>query len=105
MRTVPGVGEYMSPVEEAPANKFLLKLLGFQSISVRLRKVLALGSKSSGLGIPDSTEALDESHQKSKACNKQLVECLLTGEALLTIKHRACVRRGRSNGRETKKER
>ena len=46
----------MSPVEEALANKFLPKLLGLQSISGRLRKLLALGYKRSGLSIPDPME-------------------------------------------------
>ena len=42
MQTVPGVGDYMSPVEEALANKFLPKILGIQSISGKLIKLLAL---------------------------------------------------------------
>ena len=93
----------MSPVEEALSNKFLPKLLELQSISGRLRKLLALGDKRSGLGIPDPTEAADESHQTSQVCNKLLVESLLTGEALSTAEHRACVRRGRSDGRGVNK--
>ena len=52
----------MSPVEEALANKFLPKLLELQSISGRLRKLLALGYKRSGLSIPDPTEGADKSH-------------------------------------------
>ena len=51
MLTVLGVREYMITVEEALANKFLLKLLGIQSISGRLRKRLNLGAKKGqGLG-------------------------------------------------------
>ena len=97
------VGEYVSPVEEALANKFLLELLGLQSISVKLRKLLALGSKSSGLGIQDPTEAVDKNHQTLQACNEQLVESLLTGEALSTVEHRACVQRGSSDGMKINK--
>ena len=48
----------MSPVEEALANKFLPKLLGIQSISGNLIKLLALGDKRSGLNIPDPMEAV-----------------------------------------------
>ena len=44
-------------------------------------------------------------HQTSQVCNKLLVEYLLTGEALLTVEHRACAWRGRSDGRGIKKER
>ena len=95
----------MSPVEEALENKSLLKLLGLQRISARLRNIMALGSKSSGLGIRDPMEVIYESHQTSKSCNKRLVESLLTGEALSTVEHRACVRRVISDGREIKKER
>ena len=76
----------------------------FQSVSVRLRKVLALGSNSSGLGITYSTEAVDEIHQTLQVCNEQLVKSFLTGEALSTVEHRACVQIGRSDGREIKKE-
>ena len=51
MLTDLGVREYMIPVEEALANKFLLKLLGIQSIAGRLRKLLNLGAKKcQGLG-------------------------------------------------------
>ena len=112
MRTVPGVGDYMrpvevgeyvSPVEEVLDNNFLPELLGLQSISVKLRKLLALGSKSSGLGIRDPKEAVDKNHQTLQACNEQLVEYLLTGEALSTVKHRACVQRGSSDGMKIKK--
>ena len=61
MRTVLGCGEYMVPVEEALSNKFLTKLLGLKSISGRLRKLLALGAKRSGLGIPNPTDAAEKS--------------------------------------------
>ena len=103
--TVPGVGEYMVPVEEALANKFLPKLLGLQSISGRLRKLLYLGAKRAGIGIPNPTEAADESHKTLQACCSRLVEFLLTGEALATAEHRAWVQRGSRNGRERNKMR
>ena len=77
----------MIPVEEALANKFLPKLLELQSISGRLIKLLALGYNISGLGIPDPTEAEDESHQKSQAYNKLLVESLFKREALSCSLH------------------
>ena len=72
----------MVPVEEALGNKFMPKLLGIQSISGRLRKLLSLGANRSGLGITYPTEAADESHRTSQACCERLVESLLTGEAL-----------------------
>ena len=59
MQTFPGVREYMNPLEEALANKFLQKLLGIQSISGRLRNLPALGAKISVLRIPDPTEAAE----------------------------------------------
>ena len=40
MQTVLGVGEYIGPVEKALENKFLMKLLGLESIPGRLRKLL-----------------------------------------------------------------
>ena len=53
MLTVPGIREYMRPVEEALANKFLLKLLGIQSISGRLRDLPAQVSKRAGIKVPN----------------------------------------------------
>ena len=41
----------MVPVEEASENKFLPKILGLESISGRLRKLLDLGEKREGIGI------------------------------------------------------
>ena len=75
----------MRPVEEALDNKFLPKLLGLQIISGRLRKLLALGDKRSGLGIPDPTEGAEKSHQTSQAYNKLLVESLFKRDSLSTI--------------------
>ena len=98
MQTVLGVGDYMSPVEEALANKFLPELLGIQSISGKLIKLLNLGDKRPGLNIPDPTEVAHKIHQISQVCNKILVESLLTGEALSTAEHRACVRREVTGG-------
>ena len=43
MQTVPEVGEYMGPVEEPSAKKFLPKLLVMESTSGSLRKLMALG--------------------------------------------------------------
>ena len=50
----------MGPVEEALANKFLSKLIGLQSISGRLMKLLDLGSKRTRIRIPNTTEATEE---------------------------------------------
>ena len=58
--TVPGVGEYMGPVEYALANKFLTKILGLESILGRLRKLLYLGSKRAGIAIPNPIEVADK---------------------------------------------
>ena len=98
LRTVQGVGEYMGPVEEALTNKFLLKLLGLQSILGRLRKLLALGFKRAGIGIPNLTEAAGNSSKTSQACCERLVESLLTGETLSTAEHRAWVQQGNRKG-------
>ena len=57
----------MGPVEEALTNKFLPKPLGLQSILGRLRKLLALGAKRAGFGIPKPTEVADKSHKTSQA--------------------------------------
>ena len=56
MRNAPGVREYMGPAEKESENKFLPKLLGLESISGRLRKVLALVPKKAGLRILNLTE-------------------------------------------------
>ena len=67
MQTVPRVREYMGPVEKAFVNKFLPKILGLESISGRLRKLLALGAKRAGLGILNLTEGADEIYRNSLA--------------------------------------
>ena len=86
MRTVPGGGEYMVPVEKALADKFLPKMLVMESISGRLREILAILAKRLGLNIPNPTEAVEKIHHTSLACIKRLVDSLLTGEALYDIK-------------------
>ena len=55
MRTVLGVWEYIVPAKEALENKFLPKLLGLESISRRLSKLLLLGAKMEVLGILSPT--------------------------------------------------
>ena len=79
MRTVPGFREYIGPVEEALANKFLTKLLGLQSISGRLLKILSLEYKREGLRILVLSEEADKIYQTLQACNERLMEYLLTG--------------------------
>ena len=73
MQTIPGVREYMSPLEEEMPSKFLPKLQGLQSISGRLINILSPGAKISELGIPDPTEAAYDSHQMLQSCNERLV--------------------------------
>ena len=83
----------MGPVDEALEKIFLPKLLGLDSISGRLRKLIYLENKRAGLVIRKQTEVVDKSHQTSLVCSKLLAESLITGEALSTSEHRACVRR------------
>ena len=49
MQTVPGVGDYMSPLEEALDNKFLPKLLGLQSISDLFQSKMSCSLSFSGM--------------------------------------------------------
>ena len=74
----------MGLVEEALVNNFLPKILGLESISGSLRKLMDLGDKRAGLGILNPTEVADESHRTSLVCSERLVESLITGEALST---------------------
>ena len=76
MQTVLEVGEHLGLVEEALANTFLMKLLGLDSISGMLRKILALGAKRAELKIKNPTEVADERHRTSLACTEYLVESL-----------------------------
>ena len=76
MQTVLEVGEHIGLVEEALENKFLMKLLGLDSISGMLRKILALGAKRAELKITNPTEVSDERHRTSLACTECLVESL-----------------------------
>ena len=91
-------------MEEVLANTFLPKLLGLESISGRLGKLLLLRANRAGLGISNLTEMADESHRTSLDCSKRLVESLVTGDALYSSEHRACAQRSSSNGKDIKKE-
>ena len=79
----------MGPVEEALANKCLPKLMYMKSSSVRLRNILALGTKRAGR--PNPTETVDETHRTSQARSERLVDSLIKVEALSASEHRACV--------------
>ena len=92
-------------MEEALANKFLTKLLAIQSISGRLKKLLALGAKRAGLGILNPKNPTEKTQLTSLACIERLVESLIMGYALSTINHRECLRRSIRDGRGIKKER
>ena len=91
MQTITGVGKYTGLVEESLSNNFLPKTLRLESISGGLRKILDLGDKTVGLRILNPIETVDEIYRTSLACRKCLVESLITGEALSTSEHRACV--------------
>ena len=93
MHTVPGVIEYMGPMEKALANNFMPKLLGLDSISGRLRKLMEIGYNRAGLGIMNTIEMKDEIHRTSLVCSERLVDSLIIGEDLFTPEHRYCVRR------------
>ena len=72
---------------------------------MRLRKLLALGSNRSGLGVPNPIQMEDKSHMTSLVYSKHLLEFLIVVEALSTSEHRACVRRIIRDGRGIKYER
>ena len=74
----------MGLVEEALVNNFLPKILGLESISGSLRKLMDLGDKREELGIPNPTEVSDKIHTTSLACSELLVDSLIIGEALYT---------------------
>ena len=95
----------MGPVEEALENKFLSKLMGLQSISGRLMKLLDLGSKRTRIRIPNTTEATEEIQLTSLAYSERLVESLLSGESLSKIEHRECLRRSSRDKQDIKKKR
>ena len=95
----------MSPVEEALSYKFLPKILGLESISGWMRKILDIGYKRAGLFILNLIEVSDKVHRTSLACRVLLVESLITGEDLYTSEHRACERQSIRNGREIQEER
>ena len=83
-------------------NKFLPKLMGLESILGKLRKLLAIGSKRSYLGNPNTTEVLYESHTTSLGCSERLVEFLITGDSLYTSEHSSCVLRSSGDGLDIK---
>ena len=99
MQTILRVREYMDPAKEDLLNKFLPKLMLLEIISGRLRKLLALGSKREGLGIPNPKEVAKKIHRTSLTCSKRLLESLITGESLSTSEHRACVQQISRDGR------
>ena len=52
-RNVPGVGTLISPIEEAPREKFSPEIFRGEEINADFRKILGHSVKHGGLGIPD----------------------------------------------------
>ena len=92
----------MDLLEKSFIKKFLPKPLGLESIPGGMKNLVSLGSKRLEIRTLNLMEKTEEIHRNLLACRKILVKSLLTGEALSTIKNRACVRRNIGNWWEIK---
>ena len=66
IRTVPGVGTLMGPIEEALREKFFPALFGGEEITADFRKILGHSVKHDGLGIPEPRLSAESAYNNSK---------------------------------------
>ncbi|KAL7474262.1 hypothetical protein ACHAW6_001506 [Cyclotella cf. meneghiniana] len=80
-RTVPDVGPFLAPIEEALRTHFLPAILGrTDPIDDDLRRLLSLGVKQGGLAIRNPVEGADALFRCSRAATETLVHSLLTNQ-------------------------
>ena len=77
MRTTPGTGKFLSPIENIIRHKFLPALTGRSAISDSERELLALPCQLGGLGIPDLTKSSSWHYQASLDNCRPLVNVIL----------------------------
>ena len=80
-RTIPGVGELLTDIEQAIRQKFIPSLLK-KEISDDIRKLFALPARFAGLGIFDPTERPLTSFENSKELCHPLVSLILRQDEL-----------------------
>ena len=73
IRTVPGIGDLLRPLEEAIRRKFIPALTGQEVPGDLEQKLLSLPTRLGSLGISDPTELATEQHQASQKISAQLV--------------------------------
>ena len=76
MRTMEGLENYLTPLEEAISKKFLPTLLGCQ-VSPIYRKLMALPPKLGGMGIINPTKAAPEEFKNSVKMTKHLKKLII----------------------------
>ena len=77
MRTIPGMNEYMKPLDEIIESKFLPALIN-SIISEEDRQLYSLPVRYGGFGIPILSELAEIQHQHSKEITMPLVAIMIT---------------------------
>ena len=73
MRTTPGTGNFLAPIEDSIRNKLIPALTGRSAISDVEREQLALPCRLGGLAIPDLTSSLHLTFKPPKIFVAQLL--------------------------------
>ena len=82
LRTIPGMQEYIKPLDNIITNKLIPAILG-TTISDQDRKLFSLPVKEGGLGIPILTEKAETDYIRSKTITAPLIAIMVTRESEL----------------------
>ena len=77
LRTIPGMQEYIKPLDDIITNKLIPAILG-TTISDQDRKLFSLPVKQGGLGIPILTEKAESDYITSKTITAPLIAIMVT---------------------------
>ena len=83
--SIPVVGAFIGPMEEALLKSFLSKLLVEEEVPRKLIKILYLRAKKDRLVVPNPTTMADECQKVYKGCIKRPVESLSTWWPLSSV--------------------
>ena len=97
-RAVPGLGDYLQPIEDAIGRDLIPALLGCtaeQAAKPDFRTLLGHGVKQGGLNLRNPVTAAPRLRQSSVEATAVLVRSLLEGAGLDTVEHMECVKEAR----------
>jgi len=78
LRTIPNMGEFLQPLDEAIGNKLLPAILGTSNISVLDRALYSILIRCGGHGIPNFEEKADHDYHTSVQITAPLAAIMIT---------------------------